>query len=84
MFLMALSDHLEPPMMITVVSGGEDLRELPLALPSDAIVRVLDCPSEGYQMLNDETTFYVCRDHTCLPPMNRRQFMAEIQKRDKI
>ena len=84
MFLMALSDHLEPPVLVTVVSGGEDLRELPLALPSDAIVRVLERPSEGYQMLNDETTFYVCRDHTCLPPMNRRQFMAEIQKRDKI
>ena len=84
LFLMALSDFLEPPVLITVVSNGEDLRELPFVLPSDAIVRVLDRPWEGYQLLNDEATFYVCRNQSCLPPMNRRQLMTEMRKRNNI
>ena len=79
-FLMALSDFLEPPVLITVVPNGEDLSDLPFLLPSDAIVKVLERPSEGYKLLNEETTFYVCRNHSCLPPMNKRQLMTEIQK----
>ena len=82
-FLMALSDFLEPPVLITVVPSGEALSDLPFAVPSDAIVKVLDCPLEGYKLLNDETTFYVCRDQSCLPPMNKRQLMMEILKRDQ-
>ena len=82
MFLMALSDFLEPPVLITVVSNGEDLRELPFALPSDAVVRVLERPSDGYKLLNNEATFYVCRNHACLPPMNKQQLITEILKRE--
>ena len=82
-FLMALSDFLEPPVLITVVPSGEALSDLPFAVPSDAIVKVLDCPLEGYKLLNDETTFYVCRNQSCLPPMNKRQLMMEILKRDQ-
>ena len=82
-FLMALSDFLEPPVLITVVPSGEDLSDLPFAVPSDAIVKVLDRPLEGYKLLNDETTFYVCRNQSCLPPMNKRQLMMEILKRDQ-
>ena len=84
MFLMALSDFLEPPVLITAVPNGEDLSGLPFVLPSDAIVKVLDRPSEEYKLLNDEATFYVCRNQSCLPPMNKRQLMTEILKRDKI
>lgn len=80
MFLMALSDFLEPPVLITVVPKGEDLSGLPLALPSDAIVRVLERPSEGYKLLNGEATFYVCRGRTCLPPMDQQQLITEIIK----
>ena len=84
MFLMALSDFLEPPVLITAVPNGEDLSGLPFVLPSDAIVKVLDRPSEEYKLLNNEATFYVCRNQSCLPPMNKRQLMTEILKRDKI
>ena len=73
MFLMALSDHMEPPAVITAVPTGEDLSSLPISLPSDAVVRVLDAPSEEFGLLNGETTFYVCRGCNCLPPMNRGQ-----------
>ena len=81
MFLMALSDFLEPPILITVVPNGEDLSDLPFALPSDAIVKVLERPLEGYKLLNDEATFYVCRNQSCLPPMNKRQLITEIRMR---
>lgn len=80
MFLMALSDFWEPPLLITAVPNGEHLNDLPFVLPSDAIVKVLEHPSEEYKLLNEETTFYVCRNHSCLPPMNKRQLMTEIQK----
>lgn len=83
MFLMALSDFLEPPVLITVVPNGEDLSDLPFVLPSDTIVKVLERPLEGYKILNDETTFYVCRNKSCLPPMNKRRLMMEILKRDQ-
>ena len=80
MFLMALSDFWEPPLLITAVPNGEHLNDLPFVLPSDAIVKVLEHPSEEYKLLNEETTFYVCRNHSCLPPMNKRQLMTEIRK----
>ena len=84
MFLMALSDFLEPSLLVTVVSNGEDLSDLPFVLPSDAIVKVLERPLQEYKLLNNETTFYVCRKCSCLPPMNKRQFMMGILKQDKI
>lgn len=83
MFLMALSDFLEPPVLITAVSNGEDLSELPFALPSDAIVKVLEAPSEEYKLLNGEPAFYVCRNRSCLPPMDKRKLMMEIRKWDQ-
>ena len=80
MFLMALSDFLEPPVLITAVPNGEDLSGLPFVLPSDAIVKVLDRPSEEYKLLNNEATFYVCRNQSCLPPMNKRQLMTKFRR----
>lgn len=74
MFLMALSDVLEPPILTTVVPGEEDWSDLPFVLPSDAIVQVLEHPSEEYKLLNGKTTFYVCRNQSCLPPMNKDQW----------
>ena len=82
MFLMALSDFFEPPLLITVVPKEEELGDLPFVLPSEAIVKVLEHPSEGYKLLNNETTFYVCRNKSCLPSMNRRQLM-EMLRRDQ-
>ena len=74
MFLLALSDVLEPPLQITVVpAAGEDLHALPFLLPSDALVQVLEHPAEGYRLIQSKTTFYVCRGHTCLPPMDKAQ-----------
>ncbi len=82
MFLIALSDYFEPPVHITVVpkDGGEDFSSLPLLLPPDAAVRVLPGPSEGYALLHGGTAFYVCRGHSCLPPMDATQFTEFISR----
>ena len=78
MFLMALSDFLEPPVSITAVRNGEDLSDLPLFVPSDGIVKISEAQAENDKLINGETTFYVCQNHSCLPPMNKRQLMEAL------
>lgn len=80
MFLTALSDFLEPPATITVVHDGCGLDRLPASLPSCAIVRVLDEESDGYRLINGETTFYVCQGNRCLPPVNRGQLESALRR----
>ncbi len=70
MFLLALLEHTEPPMKMTVVSADAlDPTDLLCALPSDAVV-TLQKPSAEYPLKDGKTTFYVCRKHSCLPPVN--------------
>ncbi len=71
MFLVALYDFLDIPEKITIVlKDDQDLLELPCKISLDAVVRVLESPSQEYSLVNDKTTFYVCKEHSCLPPMN--------------
>ncbi len=71
MFLLALLDYEMPPMKITVVSEEqEDIAELSAKLPADAAVTLLHKPTEDYPLKDGKTTFYVCKDHSCLPPVN--------------
>ena len=60
----------------------QHLHWLPLLLPSGAVVSVMDRASEHYKLLNGQTAFYVCRDHCCLPPMDKGRFL-EILKENK-
>ena len=78
MFLLALLDHEMPPPKVTVVLGKEETTDtLPLKLPPDAAVTLLRKPTQEYPLKNGRTTFYVCRDHSCLPPVND---LSEIMK----
>ncbi len=71
MFLTALMEYEKPPVKITVVSDKEtDKSTLPLKLPSDALVILLSAPSDEFPLKNGKTTYYVCRDNSCLPPTN--------------
>ena len=80
MFLMALSDYLDPPMTVTAVGNRDDLAGVPFAVPSDAVIRILDKETGGYRMLNGETAFYVCAHRQCSPPVNRQEFMEMLHK----
>jgi Highly conserved protein containing a thioredoxin domain len=72
MFLTALLMYDHPPMKITaVLAEGRSREEIMPRLPLYADIRILKCPTEDYQLLNEKTTYYVCRDHTCFPPTNQ-------------
>lgn len=80
LFLWALSDFLHPPLLLTVIAGGEPLEELLLSLPAGSVVRLLPQETAEYRQKNGETTFYPCCGHRCLPPMNQREFLAFLQE----
>lgn len=70
MFLLALSDFLEPPETIRVVPAPDDeLTDLACSVPFSAAVTVLE-PSPEYPLLNGRTTYYICKNHSCQPPTN--------------
>lgn len=71
MFLLALSDYHEPQEKITiVVKDKRDLVNLSWRIPLNSVVCVVEGPTKEYPLINDKTTFYICRGHTCQPPVN--------------
>ncbi len=78
MFLIALMNYLDPPTMITVAKKDADnLTNLPFIVPLDSLVRVVDGLTKEYPLLNNQTTYYLCKNHRCLPPMNRLLLMED-------
>lgn len=70
MFLLALLDDRDPPPKVTVVLSGKlEAACLPLVLPAETAA-ILREPGTDYPLKNGKTTFYVCRGHSCLPPVN--------------
>lgn len=71
MFLIALLDYCNMPDKVTiVVKEKEDMTNLSCQVPLDTVICVLEKPTKDYSLLNDRTTFYVCKGQTCLPPEN--------------
>ena len=71
MFLIAMSDYMELPEKITVVlKDGQKLEGLSCKIPLGTVISVLEAPTEEYALKNDKTTFYICRGHSCQPPVN--------------
>ncbi|SHM84958.1 thioredoxin domain-containing protein [Ruminococcus flavefaciens] len=66
MFLLAkLIYEAPPPRVIISAKGSPDISNLPFL----ANVTVVQADNK-YPLLNERTTFYVCRGNTCLPPSN--------------
>ena len=70
LFQTTLLMYLNPPEKITVVLSGEKPGEILVQLPLYADVRMLPEAMDDYHLLNGRTTYYVCKNHTCLPPTN--------------
>lgn len=71
MFLIALSDALDEPEKVVIVRGNNGIPDgLPCKIRLGAVIRVLEEPTEEYRLLHDQTTYYVCRNHSCQPPVN--------------
>ncbi len=70
-YLIALLFHTYPPQHITIVlSEEEDAAHVLPALPLYASLTILQKETDSYRLLHDRTTYYVCKDSTCLPPTN--------------
>lgn len=70
LFLLAKQLYDNPPEHLVIALKKEsDLEEIKGRLPVLANVAVV-LESGEYPLINDSTTFYVCRNHTCYPPTN--------------
>ena len=71
MFLSVLLEYYEPPVKITaVLKDITDIEIVLKKLPENAIINVLPEPTDEYPIKNNKTTFYICKDYSCLPPVN--------------
>lgn len=71
MFLLALLEHEEPlPKVTAVLAEQAEASRLPLDVPPDTAVLLAREPSAEFPLKGGKTTFYVCRGHSCLPPVN--------------
>ncbi len=75
LFLLAKLLYENPPEHIKIIMDEiKDLSEIHMKRPFLANVSVVQ-ESEMYHLLNGRTTYYVCRGHVCLPPVN--EYTAE-------
>lgn len=78
MFLISLLFYLNPPQKITVVLSEQDReKKIRKKLPLYADVKILLEETKEYRRIDGKTTYYVCKDHTCLPPSIRNPFDPE-------
>lgn len=76
MFLFAKMIYDNPPDHITIVlKNNAELENIKSQLPLLANVIVVS-KSKEYPLLNDRTTFYVCKNHTCFSPTNTLEFFC--------
>lgn len=74
MFLLATLIYENSPEHITVVlKNNTDSKNLQCKIPLLANISVVS-QSKEYPLLNDRTTYYICKNHSCLPPTNEYDF----------
>ena len=70
MFLTAKLLCEAPPQHITIIiKNSSDLKEIRESLPFLANISI-KCESKEFPLLNNKTTYYICKNHNCLPPTN--------------
>ena len=70
MFLTAKMLHENPPEHITVaLKNDSDSEKIKRNIPFLANISVVK-ESKEYPLLNEKTTYYICKNHACLPPTN--------------
>ncbi|MCR1990076.1 thioredoxin domain-containing protein [Blautia coccoides] len=71
MFLTALLLYNYPPQKITAILSKTDTEEEIISrVPLYADIKILKEETPEFKLLNGNTTYYVCKDHICLPPVN--------------
>lgn len=70
-YLLALARYLHPPRHTTAVLQAEADRELLKGrFGVDEDLTVLEKPTQAYTLLHGKTTFYICENGSCRPPVN--------------
>lgn len=69
-YLLALSAYLSPPNHLTVVLGKDADKEILHYISLDTLVTFLDAPAKEYPLINNQTTYYLCKGRVCLLPVN--------------
>ncbi len=70
LFLLALMMYENPPTHIVIVPKDEpDYKKTIRRIPYLANVTIAH-ESTDYPIVNDKTTYYICKNHACLPPVN--------------
>jgi len=76
MFLIAMLLYEDYVPHITIaLKDHADLEQIRAKLPFIANVSIAT-DSTKYPLLNNQTTFYVCKNHNCLPPSNTIEFLC--------
>ncbi len=72
LFLLSLLlDQNPPPHIVIALKEQTDLTEVIKNRPAFSDIIIVNEEEKGrYPLLNGETTYYVCKDHVCLPPVN--------------
>jgi len=71
MFLTALLVYLHPAKKITVVlAEGDCAEKIIRRLPLYSEIKILAGETDEYKLLDGKTTYYICENYTCLPPVN--------------
>ena len=71
MFLKSLLEQTQAWVKVTAVLDEQtEKSSLPFAFPPSALLILLSHPTKEYPLKNGKTTYYVCRDRSCLPPTN--------------
>lgn len=70
-FLTALSIYQNPPEhIVCVVKDKSDLKKLKVKMQQGADILVFEEETAEYKRINDKTTLYICKAHSCMPPVN--------------
>ena len=64
-YSLALSMYVNPPVHIVCA-----LLDTHQSFPLNSVVKVIDGGNKAYPIINNSTTYYVCRDKACMPPVN--------------
>lgn len=69
--MLALSMYINPyDSIVCVMKNKEDIKKIKSMKLLRTNIKILNEPTENYKLLNNKTTYYVCKNHNCYPPTN--------------
>lgn len=70
-FLNALYSYLEPLVdVVCILKDKDELNELVRRDLFNVNIKILEKETEEYKLINNKTTYYICKNYSCMPPTN--------------